>query len=201
MDDINILSSSEEDLVVFDQVVQKFEAQSGFMLSRDKKSKVMGLGKWQDKTDWPLNWIQTTTEVKVLGFVVCPKYQKTLDRTWEVVFRGFEKNLFAWGSRCLVTLQQRVSVVQTFALSKLWYVAQLLPQPNSVIKKMESRISYFVFQGRPERLKLSELENPADQGGLGLTCLATKSENLYLRQSLRSCPGRRKPAVAILVSG
>ena len=33
MDVINILSSSEEDLVVFDQVIQKFEAQSGFMLS------------------------------------------------------------------------------------------------------------------------------------------------------------------------
>ena len=36
MDDIIIVSSSEEDLVIFDEAVRKFGAQSGFMLSRDK---------------------------------------------------------------------------------------------------------------------------------------------------------------------
>ena len=45
MDDINIMSSDEEDLVTFNNVFRKFEAQSGAMLSRDRKSKVMGLGK------------------------------------------------------------------------------------------------------------------------------------------------------------
>ena len=76
-------------------------------------------------------------------------------------------------------------MIQTFALSKLWYVAQLLPLPNPVLKKIDSRISAFVFQGRPERLKLSEIENSPENGGLGLTCLATKAESLLLRQSLR----------------
>ena len=125
----------------------------------------MGLGQWQGRTVWPLNWIKSEVEIKVLGFVVCPRYQQTLERTWEVVYRGFEKTLFAWGSRSIVTLQQRISVVQKFALSKLWYVAQLLPLPNSVLKKIESRISSFVFQGRPEWLKLSELENSPEHGG------------------------------------
>ena len=56
--------------------------------------------------------------------------------------------------------------------------------PNSVMKKIESRISAFVFQGRPERLKLSEIENSPENGGLGLTCIATKAESLLLRQAL-----------------
>ena len=46
-------------------------------------------------------------------------------------------------------------------------------------------MSSFIFQGRPERLKLSELENSAEDGGLGLVCVATKAESLLLRQSLR----------------
>jgi hypothetical protein len=76
-------------------------------------------------------------------------------------------------------------VLQTFALSKLWYAAQVLPLPGSVVRKIESLSSAFIFKGRPERLKLSELQNPVKKGGLGLVCVATKAECLLLRQSLR----------------
>ena len=185
MDDIQFLSSSEGDLVVFNQTAQQFEAQSGFMLSRNLKSKVMGLGQWLEKTDWPLEWIKVVKEVKVLGFMVCPKYQDTLEQSWKMVLRGFERTLFAWKSRSHTTLQQRVTVLEKFALSKLWYVAQVLPLPYAVVKKIESKMSSFIFQGRHERLKLADLENSLERGGLNLTCVATKAECLLLRQSLR----------------
>ena len=54
IDDTQFLSSDVRDLVTFDSVMLKFEAQSGAILSRDKKTKVMGLGKWQGKEDWYL---------------------------------------------------------------------------------------------------------------------------------------------------
>ena len=155
------------------------------MLSRDRKSKVMGLGQWRDKQDWPLHWIQSVEEMKVLGFRVCPQYADTLRCTWEAVFKGFQGRLFSWESRNLNTLHERVAVSQTFALSKLWYVAQVLPLPQSVLKKIESALSSFIFKGRHERLKLAEIENAAEDGGLGLVCVATKAECLLLRQSLR----------------
>ena len=185
MDDIQFLSSNEQDLVTFDMVVQQFGRMSGFLLSRDHKSKVMGLGQWQDKNDWPLTWLKSVSELKVLGFIICPRFTDTLQRSWEVVYRGFERTVFSWENRALSTLQQRVSVLQKFALSKLWYVAQVLPLPNPVAKKIESRLSSFIFKGRPERLKLTELENTQGQGGLGLTCIVTKAGCLMLRQSLR----------------
>ena len=59
MDDIQFLSSNEEDLVTFNRVFRQYEAQSGAMLSRDRKSKVMGLGQWRGKQNWPLPWIQS----------------------------------------------------------------------------------------------------------------------------------------------
>ena len=76
-------------------------------------------------------------------------------------------------------------VVQTFALSKLWYTAQVLPLPAPVCKKIEAAVSSFIFRGRHERLKLSEIQNPPSKGGLSLTCVSTKSECLLLRQTLR----------------
>ena len=45
-------------------------------------------------------------------------------------------------------------------------------------------MSGFIFRGRHERLKLDELENPRNRGGLGLVCVATKAECLLLRQTL-----------------
>ena len=185
MDDIQFLSSNEEDLVTFNRVFQQFEVQSGAMLCRDRKSKVMGLGQWQGKQDWPLDWIQSVQVMKVLGFQVCPQYSDTLRCTWEAVFKGFRSRLFSWESRALNTLQQRVDVSKTFALSKLWYVAQVLPLPTDVLRNIESALSSFIFKGRHERLKLEEIENSVEEGGLGLTCVATKAECLLLRQSLR----------------
>ena len=45
MDDTSFLSNNVRDLVIFNEVMIKFEAQSGAILSRDKKTTVMGLGK------------------------------------------------------------------------------------------------------------------------------------------------------------
>ena len=75
--------------------------------------------------------------------------------------------------------------MNTFALSKLWYTAQVLPLPAATTCKFESVVSSFVFRGRHERLKLSEVQNPPSRGGLGLTCVSTKAQCLLLRQSLR----------------
>ena len=185
MDDIVNLSGDVGDLVIFNTIFSRFEAQSGAMLSRDKKSKVMGLGQRRGKTDWPLEWIQTASELKILGFRITPQYTSTVKSTWEAVCGGFKRSLFAWESRALTSMQQRVDIAQIFALSKLWHTAQVLPLPCSFTKKIEASLSSFIFRGCHERLKLSELENLKSNGGLGLTCVATKAESLLLRQSLR----------------
>ena len=187
MDDIQALSEDPQDLVTFNNVMIKFEAQSGAMLSRDVKTKVLGLGSWRGRSDWPpeVSWIKSVNQLKVLGFIFCPDYAGTLKASWENVFKGFQKTLFSWESRLLFTLQQRVTAVQTFALSKLWYTAQVLPLPVATGKKFEAAVSSFIFRGRHERLKLSEVQNLPSKGGLGLTCISTKAECLLLRQSIR----------------
>lgn len=125
------------------------------------------------------------TQLRILGFTVCAQFKETMKKTWADVFRKFQKTLFSWSSRSLVTLQQRVSVARTFALSKLWYVAQVLPLPRGVAKKIHSALSTFIFCGRSESLKLSEIENSPERGGLGLPCVVTKAECLLLRQTIR----------------
>ena len=119
--------------------------------------------------------------MKIFGFIICPTFQETVKQTWEKVITGFEKVLYSWSHRTLDTLQQRVEVAKTFALSKLYYVAQVLPLSNKFRKRIESILSKFIFKGRQERLKLSELENSPKQGGLGLPNIGVKSDCLLLK--------------------
>ena len=99
-DDVQNLSSDVQDLVRFDEVMQKFEATSGAILSRNKKSKIMGLGSWQGKRNLPeeVNWMKTVTEMRIFGFMIYPTYQDTLKETWGKVAGGFEKVLYSWQS-------------------------------------------------------------------------------------------------------
>ena len=129
--------------------------------------------------------MKVVTEIKIFGFTICSTYQETLEETWKRVVRGFEKTLFSWESRQLETLGQRVQVASTFALSKLYYVAQVLPLPDKHRKVVERRISSFIFRGRHERLKLGELENMSENGGLGLPNLSVKADALLMKQLCR----------------
>ena len=76
-------------------------------------------------------------------------------------------------------------MAKIFALSKLYYVAQVLPLPAKQRKRVESCLSKFIFRGRHERLKLDELENSCEQGGLGLPNIAVKADSLLLKQMCR----------------
>ena len=90
--------------------------------------------------------MKTVNEMKIFGFTICPNYKDTLAKTWDRVVRGFEQVLFSWQSRQLDTLSQRVQVARTFALSKLYYVAQVLPLPSEHKRRVESILSMFIFR-------------------------------------------------------
>ena len=66
-DDINIITTNEQDLYIVDEGVRKFEVVSGAILSRNHKFKILGVGRWTMKNTWPLDYVQTAKEIKVFG--------------------------------------------------------------------------------------------------------------------------------------
>ena len=184
-DDLNFLSESVEDLVNIEDIFVKFENISGAILSRSWKSKVMGLGPWRNRVDWPLPWLQHKPELKVFGFQITPVYKDTLDRCWTECFAGFHRTLMSWSSRQLETLVQRVEVLRLFATSKLWYKASALSLPVKFAKKFEAAMVRFLWIGKLEKLKIDEIKNPLLAGGLNLPCVISKSDSLFLSQTCR----------------
>ena len=184
-DDENIVSSDLGDIIKYDQVTQRYEAQSGAMLSRSSKCKILYLGTWRGRQGAPFPWLQVVEELRVFGLILTPDYKETLKRTWEETFRGVQRSIFSWKQRNFDTMVQRVEAARTFALSKLWYVCQVLPLPFTFAKKIESLLSSFIFRGKPERLKLTELCLPPERGGLSLPELRSKADALRLKQLTR----------------
>ena len=72
-DDVNFIGEKLSDLVIIDEIFLNFENISGAILFRSQKSKVMGLGPWRGKLDWPLPWIKGVPMLKMFGFQITPK--------------------------------------------------------------------------------------------------------------------------------
>ena len=169
-DDINLMVNSLKEFKTIDDAFTKFEDMSGAILSRNQKSKVLGLGTWVGKKDWPLLWLKTVLEVKVFGVKILASYKDIISINWDYRFKKFEDVVISWSSRVLDSLSQRIEVLKVFALSRLWYLASALPIKKGMVKKLEKVCGRFIWNqsGRILRIKMDELKKPRLEGGLAM---------------------------------
>ena len=186
-DDVNILTNRMSDFLVLDAAVRKFESVSGAILSREKKCKVLGFGTWRNEENWPLDYIKSVKEIKIFGIFVMDSYRGMIKKNWEFRFEKFQNIVKSWSPRILETLNQRVEVLKMFALSRVYYVASILPLRKTMLKKFEKEMGNFLWRasGRVLRVPIGEVVNAHEAGGLGLPCLQSMCSSLLLSQLLR----------------
>jgi hypothetical protein len=78
VNDVAALGTDEADFLKLDEAVRDFEAVSGAILNRNRKSVIVGLGEWEGRADWPLPWIHTAPNVKVYGFLFSASFENTV---------------------------------------------------------------------------------------------------------------------------
>lgn len=193
VDDVAALGSKESDLVTLDNVVSEYEAASGAILNRNRKSAILGLGSWAGRQDWPLQWIDAPPSIKLYGVHFAPDFQSTVQLSWDKTVGGLEATLAMWKIRNLPFLSQKRQVLHTFALSKLWYLAQILPLPKPFQKRILRAASGFLWKGRLERLAWTETESPQHKGGLGLVSLGARAEALLAKQACHRLAAGGRP--------
>ena len=186
-DDLNIMTNNLHDFAIVDTEVKNFELLSGAILSRSFKSKVIGFGAWSQKEDWPLNWLSCVKNLKVFGIYISDSFNEIMKLNWDHRLQKFRAAILSWSSRMLTTVQQRIDVVKTFALSRTYYVASILPIRSSYVKSFETIIRKFIWKGSFSVMKvaLDELKNKKLKGGLQLPCLSTMGRSLLISQCLR----------------
>ena len=114
-----IFTDTVEDFEKIDHAVVKFEALSGAILSRNRKCKILGLGGWRMRRNWPLAYLQADEEIKIFGIYVRDSYRSMVKRNWDYRFDKFQNCVLSWSSKFLPSLRVRVEVLNIFALSRV----------------------------------------------------------------------------------
>ena len=185
VDDVNVLVEDPDDMLIIDEIFAKFENFSGAILNRSDKTKLMGIGHFRGRQEWPLGWIKVMGSLRIFGVTLFPSYRETLEFNWAEAKRKLEKCLNSWNTRVLNSVYQRVEVLNIFALPKLWYLAECLPLPPYWAGEFEKLVYAFIKVGKMEMMSLQEMSNPREKGGLGLVCVRSKADSLFLKQLLR----------------
>lgn len=184
VDDLQVAAVDLQDMVQAVDTLRKFELASGALINRSK-TRVMGLGVWRERQDWPVEWITPAQQLKIFGVVFQPSVEETRRGSWDLAVGKVEKCLKAWGGRPLTTIVQRKQALQAFAWSKIWYLAQVLAPTSKHLARLRQMASKFLWMGRLERLTIPDIEATKDKGGLGLHQLDTRCEALATAHILR----------------
>ena len=102
--------------------------------------------------------------------------------TWTRVYVKIKNTLFSWKPRNFVNLKSRVFVLQCFALSQAWYVAQLFPPSQQIIIAIERLSRDFLFQGFLEKISYVETHFLINKGGLANPNFFVKTQALLISQ-------------------
>jgi hypothetical protein len=184
MDDVEVLGSHLSDIIMVDSITLDFEAASGALLNRNRKTLILGLGSWAGRQDWPLPWLQAATSIKVLGFEIHPTFTASVEATWTRVLAGLRSTVQSWSGRRLPILLQRVQVLEVYVSSKAWYFAQVIPLSASAAASLRSILGDFVWAHSLARLAFPQLHRPFSEGGLGLSCPIKRAQSLLVKQTL-----------------
>ena len=112
MDDTEIVVVDDRELLKIDNVIRDFERISGAILNRSEKSKIMGLGTWSGRKNWPLKWLKVVDKLKIFGVLMSPKLDTILDDNWSSILEKLKKTLFSWSTRSLTTLIERTEILK-----------------------------------------------------------------------------------------
>ncbi|KAJ4451298.1 hypothetical protein ANN_02759 [Periplaneta americana] len=143
-----------------------------------KKSALLPLGEWNPEIS--IAHIPVRFEARILGIIFSPRLDDIIENNWQSTLNKLRGTLHQHLSRNLNILQ-KVWHVNTFALSKLWYLAQVLPMPDKVSQKIEQLIGYYVWRGYPFRVARPQLRRKITEGGLNLIFVSIKCHSLLMK--------------------
>ena len=114
VDDLNVIVCCDNELIKLDKILKEFCEHSGATFNRNKTC-IMGIGGWEGRTNWPLQWIESTTKMKILGITFYQHLKSTIEENWQRIKSSITGQLTRNAGRKL-TIQQRNTFVKIIIL-------------------------------------------------------------------------------------
>jgi hypothetical protein len=180
-DDVTIFLDSEQDVASIKRALDEYRHVSGACINTTK-SKALSIGEW-DKSVNIYN-INYQTEIKILGIWFTNNMPAMSPLNWEPVVRNIRLAAQELSIRnsCLL---HKIWYVQTYVLSKAWYIAQILPIENRYVRQINGAIAYCIWTRNIFRVPMTTLQKGGDEGGLAMTDIECKCKALLLSRGYK----------------
>ena len=133
------------------RVLNDFKEQSGLEI-KTTKTEAMWLGEWKDRTDEPFGFKSPKEPINTLGVFFSYNQASANRLNFGEKIIILEKTLNTW-QRINLTLYGKINLVKTLGISKLIYLASVLPVPGHYIQEINKLIFNFIWQGKPPKIK------------------------------------------------
>ena len=103
--------------------------------------------------------------IKILGSHFSYNQNIKNEKNFVKIVTDIQNILKIWNQRNL-TIEGRIVVFKTLAISKLVYLAMLIPIPNCIIKELENIQKFFIWQNKKVKIRHETLRMDFKNGGL-----------------------------------
>ena len=159
-DDTSVISTSDEATHAVFSTYEKFEKGTGSKLNLSK-CEGLWLGAWRDRSDSPVLIAWSSVKIKVLGVFLGNGSME--DSNWCPLIEAVEC-LNSWHSRSL-SYGGKAVVSNALALSRVWYVASLVPMPPWALSELNSLIFKFFWSGKRDLVAWNVVFHSREDGG------------------------------------
>jgi hypothetical protein len=160
-DDVTIILKSRDEIQHVREALRIYEASSGARLNL-RKSKAVALCTWDTSID--VMGIPYVTELSYLGTKMTSTIRNSSQRSWNLVTGMLKKHVQDTYHRAL-TLDKRLTYIQSFLLARVWYIAQVFPPPPDNVRQINTAVSWFLGKGAVFSVPLSTLYKDKTRGG------------------------------------
>ena len=123
----------------------------------------------------PVDIQWSSDKLKVLGILI--GYGDMGEANWRPRVEAFCRCIDAWRSRAL-SYSGRAVVLNLLALSRIWYVASVVPMPDSIKSELTTRIFNFFWAGKRDLVARKVLHHTRQQGGFSVVSVEFKLHSL-----------------------
>ena len=150
-------------------------------------------GEWKTNTNpFPKQYVKET--LKILG-VYYGKNQE--EKNVNRILQSMMSEIRPW-TNYESSFIGRKYIINTYVLSKLWYVTHTINISKENIQKINSIIYKFLWKG-PELIKRKQLIQIEENGGIGMSDINTKLKCNMIQQIKKMNDNRSQPWVALYI--
>lgn len=181
-DDISVIVTSTEKIERLRCLFLRFERAAGAKLNMLKTTSI-DVG-FIDQGVLVVPWLNSEVKVKILGVIFANSIRVMIRLNWDAVVNNFARLTWLHSLRGL-SLVQKVSLLNTFLTSKIWYLAQILPPYSVHTAKITATMGTFLWSRVPARVPMHQLTRNREDGGLKLQLPAIKCKALLINRHLQ----------------